>query len=81
MPLGYFQLCPKLMFESEAKREAIDVIFLKNENKTHFTKMFSFALKVRVFGTQGTPFHVVKNKNLKFGIFVWDYCVHNFKKF
>ena len=35
---------------------------------THFTKMFSFALKVRVFGTQAPPFHVVKNKNLKFGI-------------
>ena len=27
MPLGYFSLCPKLMFESEAKREAIDVNF------------------------------------------------------
>ena len=43
--------------------------------------MFSFALKVRVFGTQATPFHVVKNKNLKFGIFIWDYCVHTLKKF
>ena len=51
------------MFESEAKREAIDVnFFFFNANKTHFTKMFSFALKVRVFGTQGTPFHVVKTK-------------------
>lgn len=71
------------MFESEAKREAIDVnfFFFFNANKTHFTKMFSFALKVRVFGTQGTPFHVVKNKNLKFGIFMWHYCVHSLKKF
>ena len=43
--------------------------------------MFSFTLKVRVFGTQATPFHVVKNKNLKFGIFIWDYCVHSLKKF
>ena len=54
------------MFESEAKREAIDVNFFFNANKTHFTKMFNFALKLRVFETQGTPFHVVKNKNLKF---------------
>lgn len=70
------------MFESDAKREAIDVnFFFFNANKTHFTKMFSFALKVRVFGTQGTPFHVVKNKNLKFGIFIWHYCVHSLKKF
>ena len=71
------------MFDSEAKREAIDVniLFFFNANKTHLTKMFGFALKVRVFGIQGTPFHVVKNKNLKFGIFVWDYCVHSLKTF
>ena len=61
MPLGYFQLCPKLMFESEAKSKAIDVnfsfsfiflYFFFHANKTHFTKMFRFDLKMRVFGTQ-----------------------------
>lgn len=49
------------MFESEAKSEAIDVNFsFFHANEIHFTKMFSFALKTRVFGTQGTPLYVVK---------------------
>ena len=50
------------MFESESKSEAIDVNFsFFQANETHFTKMFSFALKARVFGTQGAPLYVVRN--------------------
>ena len=60
--------CPKPLFQSEAKCEAIDVkmIFSSHANKTHFhMKDFALSLflKVRVFGTRKWP---IKNTQFTF---------------
>ena len=52
-----FPSCPKPLFQSEAKCEAIDMkmSFYFHAHKTHFHKkgfVLSFVLKVRAFGTQ-----------------------------
>ena len=52
-----FQSCPKPLFQSEAKCEAIDMkmISYSHANKTHFHKKgftLGLVVKVRVFGTR-----------------------------
>ena len=43
MPLGYFQLCPKLMFESEAMSKAVDV-----NSSFSFIFLFFFFMQIRL---------------------------------
>ena len=56
-----FLSCLKSVFQSEAKRKAIDMKmnFYSHVNKTHFHKKgfaLSLALKVRVLGTWKWPY-------------------------
>ena len=55
-----FSGCPKPLFESEAKWEAIDIImiFIPMQNRTHFHKKgfaLNLLLKARVFGIRKWP--------------------------
>ena len=63
MKKGLLLICPKPLFQSDAKWEAIDmkIGFHSRENKTHYhDKGFalSLVLKVRVFGTPKWPIRV-----------------------
>ena len=54
-----FKSCSKPLFQSEAKRESIDMeVIYSHANKTHFHKKGfarSLVLEVRVFGTLKWP--------------------------